>query len=136
MEIYTTKVKRLTGSSYTEVYPKAKNIFRIIESRTKRRPYIRSAYFGGEKIFLDYFWNHLQGKNWRDRFRRLQQYPCALDLLKNNRLEPVSKENSAKSSETFHRFKGINGNGQVFFVQVKESRKNGEKDFMSSFPGD
>lgn len=136
METYTTKVKRLTGSTYNDVYPKAKALYKVIEARTKRRPYVRSVYFKKEKIFLDYFWNHLQGKNWKDRFRRLQQYPCALDLLKNSHSVPFSKENPEKHSETLYRFKGINGNGEIFFVQIKEDRRNGKKDFMSVFPED
>ena len=133
---FYTKVKPLAGTSYSEIYPKALALYKQISSKTKRRPYIRSAYFKKEKIFLDYFWDHIRTKNPRDRARRLRQYPCALELIKLNRVDPESKKNPNKSSEILHRFLGINGNKEEFFVQIKENKKNGQRYFMSLFPKD
>ena len=136
MEIksYKTKVKPLQGYNPIRVRRQANGIFKMISSKTKRRPYIRSEYFTKEKVFLDYFWFHLQTKNWLDRTRRLRQYPCAIDLIKNSRIMPFSQTNIDKKSEILHRFSGINGNNEKFFVQIKEDKKSGEKHFMSVFP--
>jgi acyl carrier protein phosphodiesterase len=134
MKIYTTKVKRLPGTDYAEVYSKAKNLYKAISSRTKRRPYVRSAYFGNEKVFLDYFWDHIFKKNFSDRKRRLGYYACALDLIQNSKIAPISKINPEDSLETLHRFSGVNGNSEEFFVQIKEDMKTGQKHFISVFP--
>ena len=123
MKVYQTKVSPLPGSEYREVHSKALAIYRQIKKKTKRRPYVRSAYFRKDKIFLDYFWQHIWQKNWRDRVRRLKYYPCALDLLKNSRMEPISKQNPNKSGEILHRFAGVTRNKELFFIQVKEDKK-------------
>ena len=134
MEIYRTKVVRLTGTDYHEIVRKAERTYKDIVSKTRRKPYIRSAYFKKEKVFLDYFWQHIQDKNWRDRVRRLQFYPCALDLIKNSRLCYESKFNPNNYSEMFYKFKGATQNKEIFIVQVKENIKRGEKYFLSVFP--
>lgn len=134
LEIYKTKVKKLVGTSYGEVYAKSKFIYKTITYKTKRRPYVRSIFFKKEKVFIDIFWTHLAEKNKNDRFRRLKQYNCGLDLLKNSRVIPTSKINKEKPGEILHRFKGINGNQEYFIVQVKENIKSKEKNFMSVFP--
>lgn len=134
MKIYKTKVKRLAGTNYSEVYAIAHTIYKDIARKTKRRPYIRSAYFNKDKVFLDYFWDHIRMKNPQDRARRLKYYKCALDLIQNSRVEPISKQNPNRLSETLHRFSGVNGNHDVFFVQIKENVRNSEKYFMSVFP--
>lgn len=57
---------RATG--YFEVHKEAKNFYDKIKSKTKRKPYVRSAYFGKEKVLLDLFWIHLyEKKNFRDK---------------------------------------------------------------------
>ena len=56
---YFTKVNKLPGTNYTEVKKNADIIFKQIKSKTKRRPYIRSAYFNKQKVFFDFFWQHL-----------------------------------------------------------------------------
>ena len=53
---YQAKAKKIPGSSYGEVMRNAFLIFdEKIKKKTKRRPYVRSAYFKKEKIFFDYF---------------------------------------------------------------------------------
>jgi len=131
---YKTRFSKLTGTDYKEVSRKARAIYKTICSKTKRKPYVRSAYFKKEKIFLDYFWQHLQEKKWQDRFRRLQYYNCALDLIQHTRITPTTKDNPNKSSENVYRFKGITKNKEVFFVQIMEKKKNGNKHFISTFP--
>lgn len=134
MKAYQSKFKKLSGTDYGEIYSRALAIFKQIKSRTKRKPYIRSVYFNKEKIFLDYFWQHLQQKNWRDRDRRLKYYPCAIDLIRNSRLEPTSKQNPNKPKEILHRFAGLTKDKEVFYVQIKEDKKTDKKYFMSVFP--
>lgn len=95
---------------------------------------MRSVYFNKEKIFLDYFWQHLQEKKWQDRFRRLQYYACALDLIVHTHVAPTKKQNPNKSSENVYRLKGVTKNNEVFFVQIMEKKKNGNKHFISVFP--
>ncbi len=129
------KAKKLSGSSYSEIYKKASQIYKKIKKGTKRRPYIRSSYFGKEKIFLSLFWHHLNEKlNMKDKIRRLKFFNCAIELLKKTDIVPISKENVDKKSEILHRFKGVIDNREVFFVQVKENKQTGRKDFISVFP--
>lgn len=135
-KIYKTNIRHLSGTDYSEVSSKAKFLYKIISSRTKRRPYIRSAFFKKEKIFLDYFWGHIMSKNQNDRLRRLKQYSCGLDLIKNSKISPISKISTERQSEILHRFYGLNGNNELFVVQIKENIKNKEKCFISVFPQD
>ncbi len=134
MKVYETKVKKLAGTDYHEVHSRALTLYKDIKRKTKRRPYVRSAYFKKDKIFLDYFWQHLWGKNWRDRVRRLKYYPCALDLIKNSRGDPTSKQNPNNSAEILHRFAGITRTKELFFIQIKEDKKTDQKSLISIFP--
>ena len=134
MIFYQTKTKKLPGTNYLEVRKYALFILNQIKKRTKRRPYIRSAYFIKQKIFFDYFWIHLLQKNPEERTRRIKYFPCAIDLIKNSRITPISMENINNKNETLHRFTGKTKDGEVFFVQIKENKKNDKKYFMSCFP--
>lgn len=134
MKFYQTKIKKLAGTDYREVYPKAFAVYKQIRSKSKRRPYVRSAYFKKDKVFIDYFWQHLWQKTWPDRFRRLKYYACAVDLIQNSRVEPVSKPNPNKPKEILHRFAGATPDKELFFVQISEDSKTGNKGFVSVFP--
>ncbi len=134
MKVYQSKIKKLAGTDYKEIHSLAENLYKQIGTKTKRRPYARSAYFNKDKIFLDYFWRHLWQKNWRDRVRRLKYYPCALDLIKNSKTEPISKQNPNKSNEILHRFAGLSKDKELFFVQITEDKKTNQKSFLSVFP--
>jgi hypothetical protein len=134
MKIFQTKIQKLPGTDYSEVYPQAFAIFKDYKRKTKRRPHVRSAYFNKEKIFLDYFWEHLHQKNSKDRVRRLKFYPCALELIKNSRAEPITKENPNKRSEILHRFAGATPEKELFFVQINEDKRTNKKFLLSVFP--
>lgn len=134
MKTYQCRFNKLAGTDYKEIHSKALAVYKQIKSKTKRKPYIRSAYFNKEKIFLDYFWQHMWQKNWRDRNRRLRYYLCAIDLMKNSRVEPISKQNPNKPTEILHRFAGLSKNKEIFYVQIKEDKKTSQKHFMSVFP--
>lgn len=135
MKYYQTRAKKLPGTSYKEIYKYAITLFREIKRKTKRRPYIRSAYFNKEKIFLGLFWQHLEDHlHYNDRVRRLKYFVCALELIQNSKLPPVFKENPHKSSEILYRFTGLDKNGEVFHVQIKEDRYTREKFLISIFP--
>lgn len=134
MKAYRTKSGKLPGTRYAEVYKKAFQLYKPIKAKTKRRPYVRSAYFKKEKIFLESFWQHARQKNPRDRMRRLKFFNCALELIKNSRYEPTSDINRKKRIEILHKFGGITKEGELFYVQIKENKKTGAKYFMSCFP--
>ncbi len=137
MKIYQVSTSPLSGTKYSEVNKHASNIYSKIKKKTKRRPYIRSSYFNKGKIFLPLFWNHLYEKiNHRDKTRRLKYFPCAIELIENSKFDPESKENVNKQSEILHRFAGKTKDGQLFFVQIKEEKKTGEKWLISVFPVD
>jgi hypothetical protein len=131
---YQTKLKKLPGTNLAEVYKNADKLFREISRRTKRRPYVRSAYFKREKIFFDYYWNHLRHKPPNDRFKRLRYFGAAIDLIKNSRNKPISKSNPNKVGEIVHRFGGLTAEKELFYVQIKEDKKRKRKFFMSCFP--
>ncbi len=136
MQIYQVKTKKFTGTQYAEIYKKAFVIYKKIKSKTKRRPYIRSAYFDKEKIFLELFWQHLHEKlNFRDKARRVKYFACAIELIQNSKYEPSTKINPNKKSETLYRFSGVLNTGEIFYVQIKEE-KDGQKWLVSVFPKD
>lgn len=134
MKAHKTKASKYHGTHFDELNKKARADFKKITSRTKRKPYVRSAYFKKQKVFLKLFWEHLQQKNWKERARRLKYFACAIDLIKNTRFEPTSKQNPNKSNEILHRFAGLTKDDEIFYVQIKEDKKNDMKWFMSVFP--
>ncbi|PIQ78518.1 hypothetical protein COV81_04680 [Candidatus Peregrinibacteria bacterium CG11_big_fil_rev_8_21_14_0_20_41_10] len=134
MKVYQTSTKPFTGTKYIDVYKKAFSLYRQIKANTKRRPYIRSAYFRNEKIFLGLFWQHLNQKNWKDRTRRLKFYPCGIELIKNSKNTPISKDDPSNSNHILHRFGGITLADEFFYVQIKESKITDQKFLISIFP--
>lgn len=137
MKIFKTKSIILSGTNYKEISKKAFSLYNGIRRKTKRRPYVRSAYFKKEKIFLDLFWNHLfKKKNWRDRLRRMKYFGCAIELLEKSHCEPVFKYNQGNPGETLFRFYGCAKSNELFCVQIKENRKGKQKCLISVFPVD
>ena len=136
MKAYQTKSKKLSGTNYSEVYKKAFAFYSVVKKRnSRRRAYIRSAYFRKDKIFLSIFWHHLKDKlDLKDKTRRLKYFSCALELIRNSRFDPISKENVDRKSEILHRFVGVTPESEVFFVQIKENKRNGQKYLISVFP--
>lgn len=135
IKAYPTKFKKLSGTKYSEVYKKAFKAYKKIKNQTKRRPYIRSTYFKKDKIFLGLFWHHLDDKlNMRDKIRRLKYFTCAIDLIRHSHFDPVSKENVDRKYEILHRFMGSTSENEIFFVQIKENKRTGQKYFLSVFP--
>jgi len=122
MTAYKTKARRLQATSVEEAAKKVHAIFRNIERSTHRKPYIKSAYFQ-KKVFLDFFWQHLNQKPRRERIKRLAYVPCA----------PVSKQNPNKS-EILHRFLGETKEKEAFYIQIKENTRNHWLHLMSVFP--
>ncbi|MEW6610518.1 MAG: hypothetical protein AB1352_02750 [Patescibacteria group bacterium] len=132
---YKTKTRKLPGTHWRQVSKKAFGLYKEIKSKTKRRPYVRSAHFNKQKIFLELFWHHLHEKeNIGDKTRRAKYFPCAIELIRDSRLEPISKRNPNRRSEILHRFIGITPDNERFFVQIKEDENTGQKWLMSVFP--
>lgn len=104
MDYFLSSKSKISGTSFSEVREEAERTYRTIKSRTKRTPYIRSKYFTKEKVFLTIFWSHLFEKNEKDRTRRLKFYNCAIDLIRNSSISPVSRENFKNKDELLHRF--------------------------------
>ena len=81
MKPYKTKAKSLTGTKFRKVHQKAFGLYKQIKAHSKRRTYVRSAYFKKDKVFIDIFWHHLFEKpNWKDRVRRLKYFPAAIEV--------------------------------------------------------
>lgn len=116
MECFKSSKAKLPGTSFVDVRKKAEVTYRLIKSRTKRTPYIKSKYFRGEKVFLTLFWAHLFEKHEKDRVRRLKYFDCALDLIRNTMLNPETKDNFQMKNELLHRFYGTTKNGEEFIV--------------------
>jgi len=108
------------------------NIFDEIKKKTKRRPYIRSAYFKKEKIFFDYFREHLFQKLPKERMRRLKYFAAACELIRSSKVGPVEKTESFEKRETLYRFTGLTAEKELFYVQIKEDKRK-RKYFMSCF---
>jgi len=126
---YQSKYNKLSGSSYREVEAQVRKLYYELSKKTKRKPYIRSKYFSNNKIFLDYYWAHLNQKSRRERLRRLPYYKCGLDLLINTKLSPEVKT----GSQSMFRFYGKTADNKPLCVQVKQSNRN-QKHLISIFP--
>ena len=134
MTPYRAKATSLPGTRYTEVAPLARALLRSIARRTKRRPYLRSAYFGKDKIFFTYFWKHLMQLPRYQRVRRLKYLPCAIELIRKSRQMPEVYLKRDRPREIFYRFSGQAPNGPEFAVQIKENLRTRRKELMSVFP--
>lgn len=134
MIAFKTKIKNTPGSNLGEVYRAAWRAYHEIEKSTKRKPYLRSAYFKKEKIFFDYFWKHLEQKNPKERFKRLRFFIPALEVIKSSHDQPIIKNNPNNKNEILYRFAGLTKTNELFIVQIKENRRSKAKYFMSCFP--
>jgi hypothetical protein len=105
-----------------------------VANQTKRNPYLRSHIFGGAKVFIKPFWEHLNQKRRSDRRRRLRYLDCAFELLRKTTIPPSSKPVPGSSRFILHRFFGRTRDGQRFIVQVKEDTREDTRTFMSVFP--
>ena len=83
--MYKTKKSKIRGTSYSEIERTARKSYSTIAAKSKRSPYIRSAFFKKEKVFISLFWTHLNQKNRKDRKRRLQYLICAYVQIKEDR---------------------------------------------------
>lgn len=133
MTPYQTKVKKISASRYGEVMKIAFLVYDGIKKKTKRRPYIRSAYFNKEKIFLDYFREHLFQKSPKERVNRLQYFEAACELIKNSQSGLAEKTELFEKKEILYRFLGITSDKKLFYVQIKEDKRK-RKYLMSCFP--
>ena len=135
MNIYKTKIRSVPGTDFNEIYHRSYCYYLQIKRKSRRRPYVRSKYFNKNKIFLELFWRRLfENKNWRDRSRRSKFFPAAIELIKRSQLNPASIENPNNRTQILHRFSGITKDNCIFYVQIKEEKKTGEKWLMSVFP--
>jgi hypothetical protein len=135
MNKFKSRYGLLAGTSYEEVMHVARREYRVIQKRNpKRQPYIRSKYFSGDKVFINIFWNHLVQKRKGEQMKRAKLLACAIDLLRNTTVAPETIFSQANLNELLHRFSGQTKEGTTFYVQVKQNKKTGRKDFMSVFP--
>lgn len=133
MQIFRSKFKKISGAEYKAIYKTAHSCYKQLVDNPRRNPYIRSRYFNKEKIFLDVFWIHLSQKRWNDRLRRLKYFICAIDLVKNSTVAPVSVVHEDPKA-VLYRFAGVSNCGGQFYVQIKHEKKSGRKWLMSIFP--
>jgi hypothetical protein len=130
---YKTKATKISGANYIDIERKVRREYNTIARRTKRRPYVRSAYFRKDKVFLNLFWTHLNQKYCSERKRRLKYFSCGIELLRHSTLSPTTRENPNGKDELVHRFYGLTSDKTIYCVQVKENRKTGAKFLMSIF---
>lgn len=132
--MFRSKYGKLAGTTYSEAVHNARKAYQIIQHRTKRQPYVKSKYFRGDKVFINIFFNHLVQKRKGEQLVRAKLFNCAIDLLRNSTESPVTIIKRENMNEILHRFEGITKEGEHFYVQVKQSKRTGRKDFMSVFP--
>jgi exopolysaccharide biosynthesis protein len=66
--------------------------------------------------------------------RRLKYFACGIELIKNSKHNPSSKENVNKKTQVLHRFAGSTADNELFYVQIREDKKTGKKYLMSVYP--
>ena len=64
---------------------------------------------------------------------RLKYFKAACELIKDSKLGLVEKTESFERKEILYRFVGLTKEKELFYVQIKEDKKN-RKYFMSCFP--
>ena len=134
MKVYKSKYGKLSGTSYGEIYPAAWTLYKQVQARTKRQPYLRAQYFAKNKVFLNYFWHHMRQKSFKDRARRIRYMQAALDLIRHTPHTPLTKQDPGNPNVLLHRFAGQTKDGESYYVQIKENKKTDRKDFISVFP--
>lgn len=134
IKIFVCKTKPFPGSRFVDIVSQAKRLLKDLSKKTKRRPYIRSAYFNKEKVFLSFLWMHIMQKLPSDRARRLKYLPCAIELIKKSKSDPATFE--VDKGFIYHRFAGKDFSGRLFYVQIKQNKRTGKKEFISLFPGE
>lgn len=122
----------LPGTSYGEVSKNAFALYDEIRRKTKRRPYVRSAYFKKEKVFLEHWREHLFQKSPKERMKRMKYFKASIELIQKSKNDPIVKKNPNNHSEMLYRFAGLTSERNLFFVQIKEDRKS-NKYLMSCF---
>ncbi len=135
MNYYKTKRNKIAGTSYSEIEKKGRKVFNFVKAQTRRSPYIRSVYFRKDKIFIKLFWGHLYDKYPKDRIRRMKYIDCGFDLIRNSKIDPITRENFKAKNELLHRFYGKTKGGETYVVQIKENKRTKRKDLISIFPG-
>ena len=134
MNYYQAHQENLGGTrSYRDSIKKANLFFKPISRRTKRQPYVRSAYFNKQKVFFNFFWRHLFDYSQKVRTERLQYLPSAIELIQKSRNNPESKDNPNKKNEILHRFYGLTKEKESFCIQIKEDKRTGSIHLMSIF---
>lgn len=134
MNYYQTKLHVISGSNYREIKKKVDDIFSKIERKTKRQPYVRSAYFLKQKVFFNIFWRHLFDKQHSFRAERLKYFSPALELIQSSRNHPTTVDNPNKNSESLHRFYGLTHEKFKFIIQIKQIKRTGKLYLVSIFP--
>ena len=132
--IHHCRVPPFSCNRYKDMMQQARKLFRTLQRRTKRRPYVRSAYFRKDKVFFEYFWVHLNQKSLPDRARRLKYLPCAIELIRTSMQSPTTFVNRDEPNAIHHQFKGVTSEKLRFFVIVKQDRASGKKHLLSIFP--
>lgn len=131
---YRCKAAPLRGHRFVDIMPQVRKEFRTLQKRTKRRPHVRSDYFKKNKIFFDYFWQHMQRKSVVDRARRLKYFPCALEVLRKSRHNPTTFVDINQPDIIKHEFVAIAPDGVRFSVIIQEDRKTDKKQLLSLYP--
>lgn len=134
MNIYQSKYSLIAGTDYIEVMRSARREYIKVQKLTKRQPYVRSRYFTKDKVFINIFWNHLVQKRKGEQIVRAKLLLAAFDLLRNTACTPDTIFSEANLNMMLHRFAGKTRDGIEFYVQVKQDKRSGRKDFMSVFP--
>ena len=129
---FQSRFEKLRGSNDKEVFYEARRVFRRYDNK-RRLPYVRSKYFGGQKVFLNMFYTHLGQKSPKEQRKRIAFVACAIDLLKNTRIAPLFSDGFDGRKGEYYRFQGMTKSGEKFAVQVTKDKKN-NRYFMSCFP--
>jgi hypothetical protein len=133
LKYYQSKYNKLSGSSYRELINKAHAIANSYNPNPKRKAYVRSKFFNGDKIFLEYFWQHQNNKPPADKRRRIVYFAAALDVVQNSRHKPNVEPSKTNKNEIWYTFYGQTKSGDKFAVHIKKSLRNNEY-LMSVFP--
>lgn len=134
MNVYKSKYALISGTDYSEVTKSARKEYVKVQKLTKRQPYVRSVYFNKDKVFINIFWNHLAQKRKGEQIIRAKLFLAAFDLLRNTTFDSDTIFSKDNLNIMLHRFAGETQDGVKFFVQVKQDKRSGRKDFMSAFP--
>jgi len=119
--MYQCKIEPIASRKAKRVIAEAYRFIEEWRAEAKgARPYVRVKFLGkGQKVFIDDFHYHIEGKKYRDMVGRLRLLPCVKELLR------YSKDKPRRTLDGNIMLEGMTPDGERFRVIIRPEKKGG-----------